>query len=371
MAIRIYAMTHKKFEEPEDEMYVPLHVGRAQASELGYLGDNTGDNISNLNCYYSELTGIYWLWKNVHDLDYIGICHYRRYLLNKHDLVFQKQELLELLETYDVITSKCISLDYSYRYGFGDNHNVNDLDETGRVIKELYPEYYETFIKLVNESHTYFGNICVMAKPLYDQYCEWLFSIFSEVQKRIDVESYDSYHKRVFGFISEFLLYVWVTVNQFKAYECKVGLIGEKAETKEVKTKLAKYFLEKDIQGAKTYFLDFHAKRPDILMEASDVTGDLRVCMQIIATAEAEQQKYHRSILNRMDDFKHLVNLFKVLNSIVIRYSKGIFEEQDQFLLKELRMTPEALEIAVIAFCKDAEKKETVLSELMKSSETF
>ena len=75
MNIRIYAMTHKKFDVPKDPMYQLLHVGHACAADLGYAGDDVGENISHLNCYYSELTGHYWLWKNCKDVDYIGTCH--------------------------------------------------------------------------------------------------------------------------------------------------------------------------------------------------------------------------------------------------------------------------------------------------------
>ena len=58
MKIKIFALTHKKFEVPQDKMYQPLQVGREEKEDLGYLCDNTGDNISAENCYYSELTGI-------------------------------------------------------------------------------------------------------------------------------------------------------------------------------------------------------------------------------------------------------------------------------------------------------------------------
>ena len=65
----------------------------------------------------------------------------------------------------------------------------------------------------------------------------------------------DAYHKRVFGFISEFLLLVWVTVQGLSVCECKVGMIGEKAETREMKEQLAGYFARRDVDGAKAYFL--------------------------------------------------------------------------------------------------------------------
>ena len=65
MKIRIYVMTHKKFEMPQSPLFRPLHVGRACGENLGYPGDDTGENISDKNCYYSELTGLYWVWKTV------------------------------------------------------------------------------------------------------------------------------------------------------------------------------------------------------------------------------------------------------------------------------------------------------------------
>ena len=110
MKIKIFALTHKKFEVPQDKMYQPLQVGREEKEDLGYLCDNTGDNISAENCYYSELTGLYWIWKNVHTYKYVGTCHYRRYLLNEQEKIFTEAEYLELLKDYDLITTKRVVL---------------------------------------------------------------------------------------------------------------------------------------------------------------------------------------------------------------------------------------------------------------------
>ena len=46
MNIKIIVATHKKYKMPDDKIYMPLHVGREGKSDLGYQGDNTGDNIS-------------------------------------------------------------------------------------------------------------------------------------------------------------------------------------------------------------------------------------------------------------------------------------------------------------------------------------
>ena len=349
MKVRIYAMTHKKFDVPSDPMYQPLHVGRACAEDLGYLGDNTGENISHLNCYYSELTGLYWLWKNCKDVDYIGTCHYRRFFINEQEKVFTKQEYEILLKNYDIITTKRVILNNSYHFGFSANHNVAVLDMTGEVIKDLYPSYYDTFIDRVHENETYFGNMLVTSKTIYDNYCEWLFTVFEEVSKRINLDTdEDAYHKRVLGFISEFLLLVWIQVNELTVCECKVGMLGEKAETREVKEKLARYFRNKDVEGAKNYFLQRKTERPDIMMEASDVSGELRICMQVIATAGKELEVYGTSVLDKECDFRALMQLFTKINFIALRKEQEKMTAEDEQFLYENEVSEVAMEVARI-----------------------
>ena len=347
MNLKIYAMTHKEFDVPSDPVYQPLHVGRANTKDLGYLGDNTGDNISHLNCYYSELTGHYWLWKNCRDVDYIGTCHYRRYLINEQEKVFTKQEYEKILKEYDIVSTKRVILNNSYYYGFSANHNIKALDCTGEVIRDLYPNYYECFLTLVHQNETYFGNMLVTSKILFDKYCTWLFSIFEEVERRMDLDTdEDVYHKRVLGYISEFLLLVWVRVNAYTVYECKVGMLGEKAETKELKEKLAEYFCKKDIEGAKNYFLKRKTERPDVMMEASDVNGKLRICMQIIATAGKEMETYGTSILDRETGFRNLIRIFTKLNRIATRKHQGKITVEDEDFLKKYQISEVALAVA-------------------------
>lgn len=365
-SINIYVMTHKKFDEPEDKMYVPLQVGRKVNKKLDYLGDDTKDNISELNKYYSELTGIYWVYKNVTDVDYVGICHYRRYLLNSDNLMFTKEQLLELLKNYDIITSKCITLNNSYHYGFADNHNIRDLDMTGIVIKEKYPDYYPLYETLVNSNHTYFGNMCIMSKTLYDKYCEWMFDILFEVQRRINIDEYDDYHRRVFGFISEFLLYVWVVKNKLKPLECKVGLIGQKAETSQVILKIKELLTAKDVDGAMQYIIEYKKKRPDITMEASDVYGDLRVLIQIVATAKIQLNEEQISCIDRCSDIDELIHIFKFLNSVVKRYRDGCKTDKDELLLKELKFSVQAVKVSAQIFCKDIEVMNNVMEKICK-----
>ncbi len=346
MSVTIFTLTHKQFDEPKDGIYIPLHVGRAGATDLGYLGDNTGDHISEQNCYYGELTGIYWIWKNIHTRDYVGVCHYRRYLVDDHDVILNEKAYESLLQHYDIITTKVLRLNCAYYDGYAANHHIKDLIETERVILEKYPEYYDTYQKIIHSNRTLFGNIMVTSKKLFDEYAAWLFDIFFEVQKRIDIDSYDDYHKRVFGFISEILLLVWITQNHLRFYECKVGMLGEKKETIEMKQKLAGYFHNKDVAGAKEYFLKVLDKRPDVLMEASDIYGELKLSMQVISTCDLELQETGTCILDRITDFRELMKYFSRLNAAVLRERDGETTREDQYYLGKENCSSVAIKIA-------------------------
>lgn len=320
MKITIYTMTHKEFTPPTDAIYKPLWVGCVQNRPRdGFVRDDNGDNISDKNCYYSELTGHYWVYKNDTDSDIIGTCHYRRYLMDDDGHLYSTNAILKALNIFDLITTKKVHLNNSYRYGFSANHNLAALDTTGEVIRDLYPEYHDTFISLVNGSDTYFGNMFITTRSLYMKYCEWLFTIFAEVEKRINLDTdEDAYHKRVLGFISEFLLLVWTTVNNLKVKECKVAMLSEKAETRELKLKLAECFERKDEQRAKSILLEALSKRPDLLMEASDITGELRMSMELIAIVEEERLHEKICLLDKETDFNTLMKIITNLNSYIL-----------------------------------------------------
>lgn len=368
MAVTIFTMTHKKFDEPSDPIYIPLQVGRACGEDLGYPGDNTGDNISAKNCYYGELTGVYWVWKNVKTSDYVGICHYRRYFCTEEGRIFNEKDYISILKDHDIITSKMLKLNFSYFDGYDGDYNIFDLITTGEVIRKKYPEYYDNFERLVHSNGTYFANMMVAKKEIYDEYCEWLFSIFEEVEKLIDPSGYDDYHKRVFGFISEFLLMVWVQTKGLKVYECKVGMTTEKHETKQMKDTLAEFFLKKDIAGAKEYFLKTLEKRPDVLMEASDITGELKVSMQVVAVCELEQSELGTSIIDRINKFDELMIFFNRLNDIINACKLGTLKEEDLHFLKEAQVSDIAIEASARLFCTEKSELEAVLQVLQSAN---
>ena len=346
----IYVMTHKKFDEPTDSHYIPLQVGREGKDDLGYLCDNTGDNISDQNCYFSELTGHYFVWKNIKDADIVGTCHYRRYLLNSNGYVLNANEINSILNDYDLITTKAIKLNYTYYDGFAANHKRLYLDETERVIADIFPDYIGTYRALVHSYDTYFGNMLIAKKALFNEYMEWLFAILFELQKRVEVDEEDSYHRRIFGFISEFLQYVWVQHHKLKAYTCKVGMIGEKAEIREVKNVLRKMFADGDTSSARSFFLEQKSKRPDLMMEASDITGELHLCMEIIAIAGLEERAYSTNIIKELHDYDKLIDFCNTLNNFTIDAIKNGASTDATNWFKQNNVTNEAKTVAYEMF---------------------
>ena len=83
MGIKIFAFYYKNTPVLiHDDTYYPVMAGNLFVESKNIQGDDTGDNISDKNRYYSELTGIYWAWKNRKE-DIVGCCHYRRYFTAK------------------------------------------------------------------------------------------------------------------------------------------------------------------------------------------------------------------------------------------------------------------------------------------------
>lgn len=227
MDTRIYVMTHKRIAEIPDKMYIPMQVGKAGKEDFGYLGDDTGDNISRKNHMYCELTGMYWLWKHI-TCDVIGICHYRRYFVRNEQLL-DKSYIEQTLQQYAMIipNSVCIKKEDQNIYGqYARKHHANDLELCREVIKEKYPEYVHAFDFSMKSALLSVGNMWITTKKNYDRYCEWLFDILFEVEKRIDLTGYDAYQTRVMGFLSERLFRVWLLMQSEKVTEEEVKMIA-------------------------------------------------------------------------------------------------------------------------------------------------
>lgn len=227
MDVKIIVATHKKYWMSDDKVYLPLHVGHAGKEDLGYQGDDTGDNISQKNANYCELTGLYWAWKNL-AAEYIGLCHYRRYFVKTRwgkaqEAVFKKRDFEELLVQHPVLVprKRCYYIE-TIRSHYNHSHYAKDLDMTEMVITELYPKYIVSFNNVMERTWAHMFNMLVMRRDLLDGYCRWLFHILSEVERRTDISHYDPVEARIYGYLSELLLDVWLETNNIPYAEVQV-----------------------------------------------------------------------------------------------------------------------------------------------------
>ena len=107
--IKLLVAMHKAYCLPEDAVYAPIQVGGVHIPGMeNALRDDTGENISNKNKSYCELTALYWGWKNL-QADYLGLVHYRRYFARrmpggrKFDRIASGTEIHAALEKAPVI----------------------------------------------------------------------------------------------------------------------------------------------------------------------------------------------------------------------------------------------------------------------------
>lgn len=251
---KIYVIHYKDGEPfPDLPGYIHLLAGMDNNSQGSVLtGDNTGDHISYKNKYYSELTGIYWIYKN-QSSDIVGTSHYRRFFTAKgvpilykmkealyylagmnrsrHGLIYTSdknfwlprilttEEASGFLEEYDAILPVKRKLRQSIEKHYAKYHDSADIQIIRNIILEKTPGYCSSFETTFQQKGLYANNMMIMKREKFELLCDWLFSILFEFEGRIDLNTYQDYQQRVLGFISERLITVWINHNQLKVVE--------------------------------------------------------------------------------------------------------------------------------------------------------
>ncbi len=221
--IRIAVVTHKEYELPEDPLYLPVWAGASLNSIIpaGYLRDDSGDNISARNGLYSELTALYWLWKNYDDIcpgaEAAGICHYRRYFAAGYDKkagILRASDAEHLIKPGEIVLPKARNYVIESNYSqYAHAHHAADLLVTRDVIGERHPDYLSPFDRRMALRRGHRFNMFIMPRAALDGYCSWLFDILFELEGRLDTSGYEGRDRRVLGLISERLLDVWLDAN--------------------------------------------------------------------------------------------------------------------------------------------------------------
>ena len=220
MNIKIIIAAHKPYRMPTDLIYLPLQVGAKGKESIGYQRDDEGENISDLNPYFCELTGLYWAWKNL-DADYIGLAHYRRHFSmhpharDKWDAVLKYDEIKDDLEKIKIFVPEkrryYIETLYSH---YAHTHYVDQLDETEKIIAECYPDYLDSYKTTVQQRWGYMFNMMIMERGMFNEYCSWLFDILFKLRNRKGEKDLTPFHSRYYGRISEIIFNVWLQYQQ-------------------------------------------------------------------------------------------------------------------------------------------------------------
>ncbi|MEM4181812.1 MAG: DUF4422 domain-containing protein [Candidatus Pacearchaeota archaeon] len=282
--IKILIVGHKDFPFIKDEIYQPIQAGRSISKiklPKPWIGDDTGENISQKNREYCELTAMYWAWKNYKKIgnpDYIGLCHYRRYFalkprINKKNQIysiiyfygkkisdklnlfflirkiyryflkksiseeeqkknfseFEKNHLGEINKIKKIIEDYDIILPIRYEVPnppiknhynkYGKVHE-EDLKKLEFIIKKYFPKEKKYLSIVLKSKSAYFCNLFIMKKEVFCRYSKWLFEILAKVEDLLDLEKREGYDRRAIGLLGEILLNVWIEKNK-KKYKIK------------------------------------------------------------------------------------------------------------------------------------------------------
>lgn len=235
MKIKIMVAAHREYKMPQDKIYMPIHVGKVLHPDLdlGYQSDDEGENISEKNPYYCEMTAMYWAWKNLR-CDYIGLSHYRRHF-SLHPVrnggwnnVLSSDEAENLCKEYDIILPKRRNLYIETVYSHYDHTFYGEqFDKTREIISKRCPEYIEAFDRKMKSRHEHLFNMFIMRKQLFDSYCSWVFPILEELEQYYDLKNMDAFQARLIGRVGERLLDIWIDHNNLKYKEIGYVYFGK------------------------------------------------------------------------------------------------------------------------------------------------
>lgn len=176
-------------------------------TEASFYDDN-GENISNKNQQFCELTALYWIWKHSSD-DIIGFEHWRRRFI-----LPEKWDEIMLNNGIDVILPVPLCVMPSLEDNYKSRHDSKVWEKGMEILKKHHPEDYEVAVRFFKESNLYSPcNMIIAKREVLKEYCDWLFPVLLELNDTIGILD-DKYQNRYPGFISERLLNYFFEKNQ-------------------------------------------------------------------------------------------------------------------------------------------------------------
>lgn len=213
ISLEVYMAKHiadkpVKYSLPHSKYIVPIQVGAALTDKrIADVTDDTGDNISRRNRYYSEMTAFYWMWRNA-KAEWLGICHYRRHFVNLDDIAEKIAQLeVDALLPIPTLCEHSVHEDYLLR------HIPYVWQPMLEVIKEQSLEYYEASKKIFKDRVFYASNMCILRRNVLNDLCSWMFPIVFEIERRVG-DFPDAYYNRYAGFCTERLITLYFLYNK-------------------------------------------------------------------------------------------------------------------------------------------------------------
>ncbi|MBQ3455850.1 MAG: DUF4422 domain-containing protein [Synergistaceae bacterium] len=268
-ALKIIVCYHKPYTVPplDDGILLPVQTGKSISDvSLNIQADNEingqpCDNISSKNEGYSELTAMYWAWKNLKklypDVKYVGLYHYRRFFALRNTYFscefdvpesdienyrVDSQKVIKILESGKIILPEQMTFPFSVSTQYCVCHVSDDYRTIKEIIKTKFPDYYDDFLRVMEFSNKcFFYNIFIMKYEDFTKYCEWLFPVLFEIEAAVNTQHYSTYQKRVPAFIAERLFNVYIRKNNIKPAYFPILKYDCNAEHKDALTRLKQF----------------------------------------------------------------------------------------------------------------------------------
>ena len=349
-SIKIFVTYKNRNKIIESDIITPIQTGRSIANEIfeEMIGDDTGDNISDRNPKYSELTAQYWAWKNYDKIgnpDYIGFMHYRRHFIfdNKKyhpdalgmvsfdridddylekNNIYNSEMIRKYIDSNDIVVGnpvdcrRFLELQHKHpRDAFCYNSDLHaaDYDLMNTVVEQLYPEYKKTIDICEHGYKQYWYNMFIMRRDVFFKYCKFWWSIISVLEKKIDTTMYPENALRILGYLSERLLGLFI-MHEYSNYKIKEAPMAFIKNTYAPPAKILPAFEKNNI--------------PVVLISSNYFAPYLTTVIQSIVDNGSKDKNYDLIVLTRdmSDENQYTIKTLYSGKNVSIRFHKIVFE---------------------------------------------
>jgi hypothetical protein len=154
----------------------------------------------------------------------VGLVHYRRFFAHNawDGRILSFEEIGMLLKRFDIIVPAPFYTGPTVQTAYSQMHNLDDLTILSDILEQRCPEYLQDFHTVMNRHYIHPFNMFIAQRKTFDSYMQWVMPLLVEIDHSIDVEQYDSYNKRVIGFLAERMLNIWLLHHETDLQICQM-----------------------------------------------------------------------------------------------------------------------------------------------------